>query len=84
MIFKDMLFQDLKQFLFKLGFKLIPTSGNHLIFKHSASQALVILPLYKDKSYVERIHLVTVRRILIEYDLIDKSEIDFIFTKVSA
>ncbi|GEM_PF-2237970 len=84
MIFKNMLFEDLKQLLFKLEFQTIPTSGNHYIFEHPISQALVILPKYEDKAYVEQIHLIAVGRILIEYGLIDEFKFDSILTKIAS
>ncbi len=61
-----MLFEDLKQLLFKLEFKAIPTLGNHYIFEHPVSKALVVLPKYEDKTYVNRNHLVAAHRILVE------------------
>ena len=84
MMFKNMLFADLKQLLFKLEFQSIPTLGNHYIFEHPISQALVILPKYEDQVYVDQTHLIAVRRILIEYGLIDEVRFDFTWEKMAS
>ena len=82
MMFRNIVFKDLKLLLFNLGFKAIPTSGKHYIFEHPISKALVILPQYEDQAYVDRTHLVAVRRILIENGLIDEVRFDSILEKV--
>ena len=82
MMFRNILFKDLKQLLFNLEFKVVPTLGNHYIFEHPISKALVILPQYEDQAYLDRTHLVAVRRILIENGLIDDVRLDSILEKV--
>lgn len=82
MMSRNILFKDLKQLLFNLDFKAVPTLGNHYIFEHPISKTLVILPQYEDQAYVDRIHLVAVRRILIENGLIDDLRLDSILEKV--
>jgi len=82
MRFSPLSFKDFKKLLFQLEFQTVPTSGNHYIFEHFASSALVILPKYQDQAYVDKTHLVAVHRILIEYDLINDFEFDSILEKV--
>ena len=53
-----------------------------MFFQHLASEALIILPGYEQKAYVDATHLVAVRRILIEYGLMDKSAFDSFLEKV--
>jgi len=68
---KNILFSELKNFLFHLDFTLFPTQGFHYIFKHSQSDTLIVLPKYRENAYVDRIHLVAIKRILLEHSLID-------------
>jgi hypothetical protein len=83
-MFKNMLFKDLKQLLFKLEFQSIPTSGNHYVFQHPFSEALAIIPKYENQAYVDKIHLVAMRRILIEYGLIDGVKFDYIWARIAS
>ncbi len=70
---RNIMFTELEQMLLRLGFTSLSTAGSHHVFQHPSSGALVILPGYDKKAYVDAIHLVAVRRILIENGLIDKS-----------
>ncbi|GAB4205552.1 MAG: hypothetical protein Fur006_61780 [Coleofasciculaceae cyanobacterium] len=76
------IFSDLEKLLLRLGFTTLPTAGSHKVFKYPSSGALVILPGYKKKAYVHPAHLVAVRRILIENELIDRNTFDSFIEKV--
>lgn len=73
---KNILFSELKNFLFNLNFTLLPTQGFHYIFKHSKSDTLIVLPKYQENAYVDSIHLIAIRRILLEHSLIDSRIFD--------
>jgi len=73
---RNILFSDLENLLLKLGFTVLPTTGSHYAFQHAASQTLVVLPGYEQHAYVDRTHLVAVRRILLANGLIDEIAFD--------
>lgn len=79
---KDIIFADLEQLLLKVGFTTLPTAGSHKVFNYPSSRALIILPSYEKNAYVHPVHLVAVRRILIENGLIDSSAFDSFLEKV--
>jgi predicted RNA binding protein YcfA (HicA-like mRNA interferase family) len=72
-MFKNITFAELKKLLLNNGFKNVPTTGSHKIFQHLESDTLVVLPSYENERLIDTIHLVAVRRILIENDLIDEN-----------
>ncbi len=79
---RNILFTELEQLLLKLGFTSLPTTGSYYVFQYLASEALIILPGYEQKAYVDATHLVAVRRILIEHGLMDESAFDSFLEKV--
>jgi predicted RNA binding protein YcfA (HicA-like mRNA interferase family) len=81
-MFRDVMFADLEKLLLKLGFITMPTTGTQKVFQYPPSAALVILPGYENKAHVHPIHVVAVRRILIENGLIDSSAFDSLLKKV--
>lgn len=81
---RNIIFSDLEKFLLKLGFTALRISGSHKVFQHSSSQALVILPAYEQQAYVHPVHLLAVRRILIENELIDRNAFDSFLEKVAS
>ncbi|MGB6300335.1 MAG: type II toxin-antitoxin system HicA family toxin [Rivularia sp. (in: cyanobacteria)] len=72
-MFKNITFAELKKLLLNNGFQNVPTTGSHKIFQHLESDTLVVLPSYENERLIDTIHLVAVRRILIENDLIDEN-----------
>ncbi|OKH49825.1 hypothetical protein NIES2130_34550 [Scytonema sp. HK-05] len=81
---RDIIFSDLEKYLLKLGFTTLPTTGSQKVFQYPSSGVLVILPAYKQQAYVHPVHLVAVRRILIENELIDKNAFDSFLDKVAS
>lgn len=79
---RNTIYSDLEQLLLKLGFTTLPTTGSHKVFKHSSSGALIILPSYEKKAYVNPVHLVAVRRILMEHGILDENAFDSFLEKV--
>ncbi|NEP62731.1 MAG: addiction module toxin, HicA family [Symploca sp. SIO2G7] len=75
-------FAELEKLLLKLGFTALPTTGNHQVFKHQGSGALVVLPDYLKQAWVDTTHLVAVRRILLEYELLKEESFDLFFAKI--
>ncbi|NMG21252.1 type II toxin-antitoxin system HicA family toxin [Brasilonema bromeliae] len=81
---RDIIFNELEKYLLKLGFTALRTSGSHKVFQHPSSEALVILPAYEQQAYVHPVHLLAVRRILIENELIDRNAFDSFLEKVAS
>jgi len=81
---RDIIFSKLEKYLLKLGFTTLPTAGSHKVFQYPSSGALVILPAYEQQVYVHAVHLVAVRRILIENGLIDSNAFDSFLEKVAS
>ncbi|KAB8315304.1 type II toxin-antitoxin system HicA family toxin [Tolypothrix campylonemoides VB511288] len=81
---RDIIFSELEKYLLKLGFTTLPTTGSHKVFQYPSSGVLVILPAYDQQAYVHPVHLVAVRRILIENELIDKNAFDSFLEKVAS
>jgi predicted RNA binding protein YcfA (HicA-like mRNA interferase family) len=84
MMHRDIIFSELEKFLLKLGFSASPTTGSQKVFQYPSSGVLVILPAYEQQAYVHPVHLVAVRRILIENELIDKNAFDSFLEKVAS
>jgi predicted RNA binding protein YcfA (HicA-like mRNA interferase family) len=72
---RNIQFTDLEQLLFKIGFTKVPTTGSQQIYQYPLSGTLVILPAYEQKAYIQPVHLVAVRRILVENGLINTKAI---------
>jgi predicted RNA binding protein YcfA (HicA-like mRNA interferase family) len=79
---RSIIFSELEKLLLKVGFTTVPTAGSHKVFKYPSPGALVILPAYEQKACVHSLHLVAVRRILMENGLIDRSAFDSFLEKV--
>ncbi len=72
MKFNKVTLGELEQLLLKLKFIGKRTENGHWLFHHPVSDALILLPKNYDRdSIVDRTHLMAVRRILIEYGLIE-------------
>ncbi|MFM7365884.1 MAG: hypothetical protein ACKO11_15585 [Cuspidothrix sp.] len=54
------------------------------IYQYPLSGTLVILPAYEQKAYIQPVHLVAVRRILVENGLINTNSLDSFFAKVAS
>jgi predicted RNA binding protein YcfA (HicA-like mRNA interferase family) len=69
-------FTELEQFLLGLGFISQPAKGTHRVFLYPALGTLVVLPEYNKNDWVHSAHLVSVRKILAENELISANEFD--------
>lgn len=76
MMTREVNFATLEELLMKAGFKTLSTAGNKRVFKEPVSEAMVILPAYPKHAQVRPIHLVAVRRTLVENGLIDEDAFD--------
>jgi hypothetical protein len=70
--------------IFKIGFTKVPTTGSQQIYQYPLSGNLVILPTYAQQAYVQPVHLVAVRRVLIENGLINTNSFDSFLGKVAS
>jgi predicted RNA binding protein YcfA (HicA-like mRNA interferase family) len=79
-------FAELEKLLLELGFVYQSVQGSHKVFQYPALSTLVVLPGYKGQDLVHQIHLISVRRILSENDLMSTTEFDVLTspTKVPA
>jgi predicted RNA binding protein YcfA (HicA-like mRNA interferase family) len=75
---------ELEDMLLKVGFTRLPTAGSHHVFQYPSSGVLIVLPGYEKKAYVDVVHLVAVRRILVENGLIDKTAFGSFVEKISS
>ena len=82
-MFRDIQFTDLEHLLFKIGFTKVPTTGSQQVYQYPLSGTLVILPAYEPQAYVQLVHLVTVRRVLVENGLINTNTFDSFLEKVA-
>jgi len=81
---RDIQFTDLEQLLSKIGFTKVPTTGSQQIYQYPLSGTLVILPAYEQRAYVQPVHLVAVRRVLVENGLINSNSFDSFLGKVAS
>ena len=83
---KRVTFAELEKLLLELGFVPQTVQGAHQVFQYPALGILVILPGYKSQDWVHPAHLVSVRRVLAENDLMSTTDFDGLNTpkKVSA
>ncbi|KOP27445.1 hypothetical protein AMR41_05480 [Hapalosiphon sp. MRB220] len=79
---RNITFTELEELLLKLGFTSLSTAGSHHVFRYPSSGALVVLPGYEKKAYIDTVHLVAVRRILVENGLIDKNAFGSFLEKI--
>ena len=76
MMTKKVTFATLENLLFSLSFKQVQTAGYQQVFQESNSETLVVLPAYSKKSSVRPVHLVAVKKTLVENGLIDPDIFD--------
>ena len=69
-------YAKLKKILINLGFSDIFTyKNNHaIVFKNSANDSMIVLPLMSPRTFVSQMHLSAVRRILIENNILDRDK----------
>jgi len=73
---KRLTYAKLKKILINLGFTdLFTYKNNHaVVFKNSANESMIVLPLLSPRTFVSQMHLSAVRRILIENNILDKEK----------
>jgi hypothetical protein len=69
---KHLIYSELEQWLFHLGFTALITSGEQKVFQHPRTDTLIVLPKYESQEPVHPIHLTAVRRILLENGLVSE------------
>lgn len=80
---KKILYSQLKTFLFELQFILVPMEEKYLVFRHPESEALIALPHYEPDAAIAKVHLILIRRILIEYGLGEEESFNDFLEKVT-
>jgi predicted RNA binding protein YcfA (HicA-like mRNA interferase family) len=73
---KRVTFADLEKLLLELGFVRQAVQGSHQVFQYQGQDVLVVLPGYEIQDWVLPTHLVSVRRILAENDLMSLSKFE--------
>jgi hypothetical protein len=81
---RDIKFTVLEQLLLDIGFVSLSTAGYQKVFEYPLLKTLVVLPDYEKQQYVNAIHLVAVRRILLENGLMDASVFDHLLEKAAS
>ncbi|BAZ00645.1 hypothetical protein NIES37_46400 [Tolypothrix tenuis PCC 7101] len=81
---RDIQFNELEKLLLNIGFAKVPTTGNQQVYQSSPSGALIILPAYEQQDYVQSVHLVAVRRVLLENGLINTNTFNRFLEKVAS
>lgn len=72
---KPIKFKEIIKLLNDLDFK--PRfRGNHRIYSHEKSEALIVLPKFSPNSIVQPMHIAMIRRILKDSGMLDKEEFD--------
>ncbi|GAP95151.1 hypothetical protein [Leptolyngbya sp. NIES-2104] len=76
-------FSDLEKLLFRLGFVSCETIGTQKVFQHSASDTIFIFPAYQLQEPLRAIHLASVRKTLVEKDLISLAAFEGALEKIN-
>ncbi len=84
MMVREIKFAELEQLLYRIGFVTVPTTGSHKIYQYPSTDTLVVLPGYEQQTYVRTVHLVAVRRILVENGLMDGDMFNSFLEKVAS
>jgi hypothetical protein len=78
----EIVFADLEKLLLKLGF----TSQNQTsqkLFQYSPENVLIVLPAYSQDEQIHPVHLVAIRKTLLEHELITAAAFDGFLEKIS-
>ena len=81
-MFEDITYSEIEEFLLKLEFKNLPIKSNHIVFLHSPSGALIVLPHYEPQAKIRPVHQILIRRILTEYGLIEEERVNRLLDKI--
>ncbi len=76
---KKVTFQQLEKFLLDIGFVSTPTTGNHKVFEHEASGAIILLPLTTPDEPVEPGRLASIRNVIVGKGVLDGAAPDELF-----
>lgn len=80
---EDITFADLEKLLFRLGFVSCETAGTQRVFRFPALNVLIILPAYKSQDPLHPVHVVSVRKALVENGLITPAAFDGFTEKIN-
>ena len=73
---KAITYADVERLLTQLGFVAEDTTGSFKVFRHQASDALIVLPSSHASDSVDPSHLVAVRKHVLENGLSDEDSFD--------
>jgi predicted RNA binding protein YcfA (HicA-like mRNA interferase family) len=68
---KQLTFKQLERFLLDIGFISVPTAGEHKVFEHEASGAIILLPLTNPDDTVEPVRLASIRNLIVGKGVLD-------------
>jgi hypothetical protein len=80
---ENITFSDLEKLPFRLGFVSCETAGTQKVFQHSASDTILIFPAYQPQEPLRSIHLMGVRKMLVEKDLITLAAFEGALEKIN-
>lgn len=70
MMTKSLSYAKLESILFNLGFVAQATTGSQRVFHHAETDTLIVLPPGSGDDTIDAIHLIAVRRMLVERGLV--------------
>jgi hypothetical protein len=76
-------FADLEKLLLKLNFVARSTSGTHKVFEYLPLGTVLVFPPYQPQETVRPIHLISVRKTLVENGLISVAAFDGFLEKIA-
>jgi predicted RNA binding protein YcfA (HicA-like mRNA interferase family) len=81
-VLENIIFDDVEKLLLRLGFVNCSPTGRQRVFQHPGSETVIVLPAYEHGEMVRPIHLVGIRKMLVENGLITSAAFDGYMEKV--
>jgi predicted RNA binding protein YcfA (HicA-like mRNA interferase family) len=79
---ENITFADLEKLLFRLGFISCETKGTQKVFRHEASDTLIMLPPYQSEEILRPFNLMAVQIQLVQRGLISQAAFEGALEKV--
>lgn len=73
---KKVTYDSLEQLLLHIGFIRGYTAGSHKVYEHTPSDTIILLPPSRPDEVVDAIHLLAVRKTVVERGVLDGDEFD--------
>ncbi|BAZ08936.1 hypothetical protein NIES4071_07420 [Calothrix sp. NIES-4071] len=81
---REIKFAELEHLLLSMGFVTVATAGSQKVYQYPSSGTLIVLPSYEQQAYVRTVHLVAVRRILLDNGLMDSDRFNRFLQKLAS